>query len=127
MINFNINKIQEKLNENEERENKKQLNIISYIINWIECYKIELITILKIYLLLENKTNDLYSFIKQIFMDHQKIKKNRNLKNIINESILIGIESLLSKFIYDEKFLNDNIGDDDTSIILHIINMFRKF
>ena len=126
MINFNINKIKEKLNENEERENKKQLNIISYIINWIECYKIELITILKIYLLLENKTNDLYSFIKQIFMDHQKIKKNRNLKNIINESILIGIESLLSKFIYDEKFLNDNIGDDDTSIILHIINMFRE-
>ena len=126
MINFNINKIKEKLNENEERENKKQLNIISYIINWIECYKIELITILKIYLLLENKTNDLYSFIKQIFMDHQKIKKNRNSKNIINESILIGIESLLSKFIYDEKFLNDNIGDDDTSIILHIINMFRE-
>ena len=58
---------------------KTKLNIISYIINWIECYKMELIT--KKFIKFRKKINYLYSFIKQIFLDslsNSNIKKNRN-------------------------------------------------
>ena len=57
-------------------------------------------------------------------LNNSNIKKNWNSKNIVNESISIGIESLLSKFIYNEKFLN--VIDNDTSYLIQIINIYRE-
>ena len=104
--------------------NDNHLISIANAINWVECYKMEIITILKIYSFLDLKINNLYENIKETKSEYSILKRNGKYIKIVNESILIGIESILGIMISDETFFNNIFNR--YSKILDIINIYRE-
>ena len=124
--------IKEQKEQNEEEiklNNKNKLKEIANTINWIECYKEEIIIILKIYAKLDLKINNLYELIKDIIEGKKfNIKYENSVRNpqytaIVNEIIFLGIESLLKILISNEKLFDDI---NDVQKLIELINYYRE-
>jgi hypothetical protein len=91
------------------------LNYIGSIINWIEVYTIEISSILKMYVTLNNIVPNLYEQIEKI-IDKNQIKfeiseRNPEYKSLVNQAFFEGIESLLRVITSNEK-IYINLKDD---------------
>ena len=113
---------------NEDNQDITYLNRKANQINWIECYKEEIISLLKIYSVLDSKIQNLYSEFKE------KIKYNKNIFNneklnindyitIIDKTIFIILKSLIQILISNEKILDD-INENEKKIT-DIINLYK--
>ena len=127
----------EKYGNKKEEENEQEINIknknklkeIANTINWIECYKEEIIIILKIYEKLDLKINNLYELIKDIINGNKNNIKYENSDRspqytaIVNEVIFLGIDSLLKILISNEKLFKDI---NDVQKLIELINFYRE-
>ena len=123
------NKIEEQNEQEINIKNKNKLKEIANTINWIECYKEEIIIILKIYAKLDLKINNLYELIKDIINGNKNNIKNENSDRspqytaIVNEVIFLGIDSLLKILISNEKLFKDI---NDVQKLIELINFYRE-
>ena len=110
-------------------KNRNKLIEISNTINWIECYKEEIIIILKIYAKLDLKINNLYEIIKDIIdgkkvnIIYENLDRNPQYTSIVNQVFFLGIESLLKILISNEKLFNDIFG---VKKLIELINYYRE-
>ena len=126
-------KFSKRINENNDKEpineNKREnpIKTIANKINWIECYKGEIISLLKIYLRIDSKVYNLYKTIVEINNYYKSINKTINIKAenapIIN-SIIFQLLDLLLK-IFTSKVLVDNKEENETKIS-DIINFYKE-
>ena len=87
-----------------EDDYKKQ---IGSIINWLEVYSYEIISILKMYITLNKVVTNLYEQIKAIIDKNQvhfeKSERNPEYKSLVNETFFIALESLLRVITSNDK------------------------
>ena len=114
-------------NDNNELKQKNKLREIANTINWIECYKEEIIIILKTYAKLDLKINNLYKLIKDIIYNenikYEISERNPEYTGIVNEVIFLGIESLLKILITNKELFN---GINDVKKLIELINFYRE-
>jgi len=129
LIKLKNDKIGNQIKEEGEEDIKNKLREVANTINWLECYKNEIIIILKAFGILGIKMeNDLYDCIKDNIYNIKKIENNNSERNlgytsIVNEEIFLGTESLIKILISNDKLFN-NINDG--SKLVELINYYRE-
>ena len=107
-----------------EKNDEKSIEKIASIINWIHCYKDEIITILQMFVILNPIVNNLNEEIKKgkyVLLDKQY--NNFQLNNhYVNNSLLLGMESLLSILTSNEEIYLSAKEDDEKFYNLMNIN-----
>jgi len=122
-------KIKEQNGKEIQIKNKNKLKEIANTINWIECYKEEIIIILKIYAKFDLKIDNLYELIKDIIdgnkfnIKYENSDRNPQFTQIVNEVIFLGIESLLTILISNEKLFGDI---NDVKKLIELIDCYRE-
>jgi len=123
-------RIKEQNEEEIKLKNKNKLKEIANTINWIECYKEEIIIILKIYAKLDLKIDNLYELIKDIFDGNKFNIKYENISDrnpqytgIVNEVFYLIIESLVTILISNEKLFDDI---NDVKKLIELTNYYRE-
>ena len=108
-----------------EYDNIKKLG---NIINWIEVYSVEIISILKMYITLNKIVPNLYEQIKTI-MDKNQVfsevsERNPEHKELVNKAFFMGLESLLRVVTSNE---NIYIGlKEDSDKFFELINIDKQ-
>ena len=121
-----IEKEKEEENNKNELKQRNKLKEIANTINWIECYKDEIIIILKTYAKLDLKINSLFKLIRDIInyknVKYEDSERNPKYTAIVNEVIFLGIESLLKILITNEELFRDI---NDVKNLIELINFYR--
>jgi len=129
LIKLKNDKMEKQIKEEKVKDIKTKLREIANTINWLECYKNEIIIILKAYAILGKKMdNDLYEFIKDSIYnikntEYDIFERNFDCSSIVNEEIFLGTESMIKILISNNKIFN-NINDG--AKLVELINYYRE-
>ena len=104
-------------------ENNSDLEKLSFKVNWIESYSMEIISIIKMYIFLATfkKSDDLNKKIKdtisELNEEYNKLNISENSK-LINRIFYITIGSLINTLIYDLNIILSGIKDQESLNVL---------
>ena len=115
--------------------NTIDMESIAGIINWIECYSVEITYILKIYLNLSNYMKDINRVIEHFvyndLLQYERSDRCKDYTSIVNKAIFLGFESLLKIITSKKELYLGLIGKNNFSIFLEmckeILNQVRIF
>ena len=121
-----IKKLLKLMVKNKFNDTNDPIKLTANAINWIEYYSIEISSILKMFSMVNNFTENLYEQIEEI-INNKKIKyENSNrckeYTSIVNQSIFFGMESILRALNSNQKVYFKSKNEKELSKLLNTNN-----
>ena len=121
---INLNNEKSEILEKNEKESNKFLKLMANSINWMECYKNEIVLLLKIYKILSSRIDNLYEKINEVIISfkNEYIIEKDNYYNIENDTLYLLLKSLIKILISNKNIYNNK----DTKIINEYIEILEN-